>query len=206
MACAMDGEQGGLPESPTTRIGTEAERRFLVDRARLAPLLDLSEGELLRQAYLAADPVRRVRVRISDRGYALLTVKGPAGPDGLTRPEIETPIDPLAAEAMLALRHGRVIEKVRHRLPFAGRVWEVDVFRAELAGLVIAEVELTDPTARVELPPWIGVEVTRLPETGNYGLATASPAALRRTLQLLSPLHPHNGRLRHLETGWRAVA
>jgi adenylate cyclase len=47
----------------------------------------------------------------------------------------------------------------------------VDVFAGGLAGLVVAEVELEDVDAAVELPPWVGREVTGLPEYTNAALS-----------------------------------
>ena len=43
---------------------------------------------------------------------------------------------------MIPLRRGSIIEKVRHKVPFGGLTWEVDVFAGENEGLVIGEVEL----------------------------------------------------------------
>ena len=38
--------------------------------------------------------------------------------------------------------------------------WEIDVFSGENLGLVVAEIELLDENHQIELPPWIGSEVT----------------------------------------------
>ena len=53
-----------------------------------------------------------------------------------------------------------MLQKTRFRAPHAGRTWEVDVYSGDNAGLVIAEIELESETATVELPPWVGREVT----------------------------------------------
>jgi adenylate cyclase len=45
-------------------------------------------------------------------------------------------------------------------VPFGGHLWEVDVFRGENRGLVVAEIELDDPRQEFEKPPWLGPEVT----------------------------------------------
>ena len=39
-------------------------------------------------------------------------------------------------------------------------VWEIDVFQGDNAGLILAEVELADVEEPVELPPWVGTEVS----------------------------------------------
>ena len=54
----------------------------------------------------------------------------------------------------------RVLEKVRHYVLFAGLTWEIDVYEGILKGVVIAEVELDREDRILELPDWVGKEVT----------------------------------------------
>jgi adenylate cyclase len=49
--------------------------------------------------------------------------------------------------------------------------WEVDVFSGENLGLVTAEIELRHEQQHVDLPPWIGLEVTGRPHYYNGFLA-----------------------------------
>jgi CYTH domain-containing protein len=49
----------------------------------------------------------------------------------------------------------------------------VDVFECALAGLVIAEVELPDAARVLDLPPWVGREVTGEGRYANAALASA---------------------------------
>jgi adenylate cyclase len=110
-----------------------------------------------------------VRVRISDNRIATLTVK--SRPPKLRRLELEYAIPILEAEALIALREGAVIEKTRYRLPHGDLTWEVDVFSGENLGLVIAEIELRHERQHIDLPPWIGLEVTGRPHFSNGSLA-----------------------------------
>lgn len=64
-----------------------------------------------------------------------------------------------------------LIEKTRTVIEAAGHVWEVDAFFGENEGLVVAEVELADENEALELPPWIGREVTHLPRYFNSALS-----------------------------------
>ena len=134
----------------------EIERKLVVRDSSWRAAV--TEATRIRQAYLRTDGEATVRVRVRDGRPATLTVKSQAA--GLTRLEFEYEIPVSDAEAMLPLRQGEIIEKVRHMVPVAGLAWEVDVFAGALAGLVIAEVELTSPTQAVTLPPWVGEEVT----------------------------------------------
>jgi adenylate cyclase len=53
-----------------------------------------------------------------------------------------------------------LIEKIRYCIPFAGFIWEVDVFKGENKGLVLAEIELDHVGQEFTKPAWIGREVT----------------------------------------------
>lgn len=145
----------------------EIERKFLVTsdawRARA------NKHMHLRQAYLASDGRASIRVRIADNREATLTIKSRSAE--MRRLELEYSIPVIEAEAMIPLRLGSVIEKVRSEVPFGGLVWEIDVFSGENEGLIIAEVELSDEHQHVEMPPWIGAEVTRQANYYNGSLA-----------------------------------
>jgi len=134
---------------------TEIERKFLVkgDEWRT-----LATGTVYRQGYLSTKKGCTVRVRlVGDRGY--LTIKGST--KGISRAEYEYPIPAEDAQEMLDnLCEAPLIEKTRYKIEFAGLTWEVDEFAGENQGLIIAEVELTDENKTIELPDWIGKEVS----------------------------------------------
>jgi adenylate cyclase len=147
-------------------MGVEIERKFLVKDGRWR---DLATGQShIRQAYLALGGKATIRVRIKDDTAAMLTIKSRSAK--LRRMELEYPIPVADAQALIGLRRGAVIEKVRHIVPYAGATWEVDVFAGENAGLIVAEVELPHEDYRPELPPWIGREVTGRAEYYNSSL------------------------------------
>ncbi|KQZ01376.1 hypothetical protein ASD45_11340 [Pseudolabrys sp. Root1462] len=148
-------------------MGVEIERKFLV--ASEAWRDEVASHSDIRQGYLAVNGGNTVRVRIKDDA-AFLTVKS-AGP-AIRRQEFEYPIPLNDAEALLALRCGRLIEKRRHVVPHGALRFEVDVFSGDLAGLVIAEIELPDETTAFVRPAWLGEEVTDDPRYANASLAT----------------------------------
>jgi adenylate cyclase len=123
----------------------------------------------IRQAYPAPTGKASIRVRINDNAAATLTIKNRGAE--MRRLELEYPIPILEAESLISLRSGAIIEKVRHTVPCKGTVWEVDVFAGENAGLLIAEVELADEHQAVELPAWVGAEVTGQTQYYNGSLA-----------------------------------
>lgn len=146
-------------------MGIEIERKFLVNGRPWSGL----QGTVYHQGYLTTDPERTVRVRIAgDQGY--LTIKGRS--TGASRCEFEYPI-PLddAKELLEELCPAPRIEKIRYRIEHAGLTWEVDVFRGDNDGLVIAEIELEHEGQVFELPSWVGVEVTGEKRYYNASLA-----------------------------------
>ena len=137
-------------------MAIEIERKFLLRGNAWRPLVN---GRVrLRQAYLAQDGGFSTRIRIVDTSSATLTIKSRKA--GVRRLEYEYPIPLADAEALLSLRQGAGIEKVRHHVPWHGLTWEIDVFEGENAGLVIAEIELGHEQQQFEMPAWIGAEVT----------------------------------------------
>jgi len=135
---------------------TEIERKYLLKSDAWRGLAE-GPGMLIRQAYLARGACTvRVRVRGDE---AWITVKGAR--IGASRPEFEYPIPYEDATRMLeGLCEKPVIEKRRHLVKAAGCVFEIDEFLGANAGLVVAEVELASEDQVVELPDWIGKEVT----------------------------------------------
>lgn len=134
-------------------MAIEIERKFLVTGTSWQG----AEPTYYSQGYLNRDKYRTVRVRIAgDSGF--LTIKGLT--TGASRVEYEYPIPLTDAKAMLELCDGSVVEKNRRVIEHAGLNWEIDEFLGDNEGLVIAEVELDAEHQKIELPPWVGDEVT----------------------------------------------
>jgi adenylate cyclase len=147
-------------------MGKEIERKFLV---RGDAWRNLSEGVLFRQGYLCRDRERTVRVRIAGtEGY--LTVKGIT--TGAARSEFEysIPLDD-AGHMMDELCEKPLIEKTRYTIACKDLNWEIDEFLGDNRGLIVAEVELEHEDQEIEIPPWIGDEVTGDSRYYNSNLA-----------------------------------
>jgi CYTH domain-containing protein len=154
----------------------EIERRFLVrDPQSVIAGATVVEQFQIRQGYLGWVNGLRFRVRIiteySGQRTAVFTRKGRR--QGISLEEYEQPMELDAAECILgALPPTRKICKTRYRRRYRdGLVWSIDHFEGLNQGLVIAEVELADPEQRIELPPWVGEEITLNPRYGNSTLA-----------------------------------
>ena len=146
----------------------EIERKFLVlgDAWKDQSV----SSERLKQGYVAGSEACSVRVRIRENG-AQLGLKGAVG--GARRLEFEYAIPLREAEEIFAkLCLGGRVEKLRHRVPVGEHCWEVDEFLGNNAGLVVAEIELSDESEDFLRPDWIGAEVTEDIRYYNTTLAT----------------------------------
>ena len=185
-------------------MAVEIERRFLV--AGNGWRRHVLWEQQLQQGYLLSAPDGlTVRVRLS---HALS--RDPAAPDGcslplsapppaeakawltlkaklageapaadLSRHEFEYAIPASDASELLALCGSR-LSKRRHGLDLPGGDWVLDVFEAENAPLVVAEVEIASPDAVVPVPEWCVQELS-----GRHALSNAALA--RRPLRCWSP-------------------
>ncbi|MCX7709064.1 MAG: CYTH domain-containing protein [Clostridia bacterium] len=146
-------------------MGKEIERKFLVKDKSYH---QLAKGILYQQGYICSMAGRTVRVRICDeKGF--LTVKSKS--IGATRLEYEYEIPLADAEEMLAfLCEKPIIEKYRYKYEYKGFLWEIDEFKGENEGLVIAEIELSHEDEAFEKPDWIGSEVTGISRYFNSNL------------------------------------
>lgn len=138
-------------------MGVEIERKFLIREGYENRWQCGVTGIHYVQGYLSREHARTVRVRIAGE-KAYITIKGEV--QGISRPEFEYQIPPADAKAMIPLCDGPVIEKTRHRIPYEGLTWEVDVFHGKNAGLILAEIELQDERQQIKIPEWAGREVT----------------------------------------------
>ena len=138
-------------------MAIEIERKFLV-------LNDSYKEKAfghshIQQGYLCSSNERTVRVRIrDDRAY--LTIKGPTPEGGLHCFEFEKEITYEEGKQLMRLCESGIIDKVRWLVVFGSHTFEVDEFMRANEGLVMAEVELNSPEEHVDIPDFIGQEVT----------------------------------------------
>jgi len=147
-------------------MATEIERKFLLVSDAWRALIGRSES--FRQGYLSSSKRASVRVRIAD-DTATLNIKGMTL--GIQRPEYEYEIPlPDATELLDQLCERPLIEKTRHFIEFGGKLWEIDEFHGDNAGLIVAEVELDAPDDVIPMPAWAGADVSHLERYYNVRL------------------------------------
>ncbi len=137
-------------------MGMEIERKFLVNKSAWK-IAQQGESARICQGYLANDEHKVVRIRTYGN-QAFITIKAHLA--GISRAEYEYPIPLQDAEEMIDTLANKRIEKIRHRVNYKGKLWEVDVFAGENEGLLVAEIELEYENEAFEKPDWVGEEVT----------------------------------------------
>lgn len=136
-------------------MGIEIERKFKIKNDSWKKEAD--SGTWISQGYLNTAPERTVRVRIRGES-AYLTIKGKN--QNLSRKEFEYQIPVDEAKSLLELCESPIIEKTRYLLQQENLTWEIDIFGGVNQGLQVAEVELESEQQSIELPDWIGEEVS----------------------------------------------
>jgi len=149
-------------------MALEIERKFIVDHNKWAELPKPSGTNYL-QGYLNDTPGKTIRVRIAG-DKAFLTIKGQMM--NTVRNEFEYMIPVQDAKEILKLFAPNHVEKVRFRILFNQKTWEIDVFGGENEGLILAEIELSSVGETFAIPSWVGREVTNDPRFLNSYLAS----------------------------------
>lgn len=150
--------------------GAEIERKYLL--RELPPAAREVAPVEIRQGYLPGTRlVERLReVRDDGSAHWFRTVKSGAG---VARLELEEETTRELFDSVWPLTAGRRVAKRRYRVPGGDLTWEIDEFADR--DLVLAEVELPSPEARVEPPDWLAPyvlrDVTDEPEFSNARLA-----------------------------------
>ena len=153
-------------------MGTEIERKFLVAHDEWQA--HVMRKQHIRDGLIAFSPARKVRVRTCD-DRATLTIKAKTA--GIADAEYEYDIPLHDAEELLRTQcDDNVLSKTRHYVPSDGLMWEIDVYEGTLQGVVLAEVELPKEDTPIALPPWVGPEVTGLPQYKKINMLRARKA------------------------------
>lgn len=150
-------------------MALEIERKYLVHPERL-PLAMMQKGIHILQGYLAEEPSIRFRIQ---NEKVIITIKR-TNPDG-SRFEFEAEnaaVTPTEQKELIALARFPVIEKIRYRIPYADRTWEIDVYQGSNLGLITADIELPRLDYPIVFPDWINSasEITRDARYFNWNL------------------------------------
>jgi len=150
------------------KSGEEIERVFKV--SELPKNLEQYPSEKIVQGYLSIDANgAEVRLRkIGERYFE--TYKGSGR---LQRTELEIELSHDQFTTLWPGTEDRRLEKIRYQIRDAEQKIELNVFRGNLDGLVLAEIEFPSPAKSGEFKPpnWLGEEVTEDSRYKNQNLA-----------------------------------
>ncbi len=149
-------------------MAIEIEHKYLVKDCSFIELSHHSTNII--QGYISRNKNSTVRVRIT-YDKAFITLKGKTHQNGRSEFEYQIPIED-AQQIASELCNNIVISKTRYYCTYDGKLWEIDMFHDALDGLIIAEIELTDNNEPYTLPPFIGENVTNIPQYYNSNLIT----------------------------------
>ena len=135
----------------------EIERKFLVVNDGWKKYV--VRKSTIRDGLIANNNGDKARVRVAD-DKATIALKSRR--IGLVRTEFEYAI-PCADAEEITMCDGNVLHKVRHFVIHKDVTWEVDVYDDILKGIVLAEIELRRPDQALQIPDWVGAEVTGNP-------------------------------------------
>lgn len=154
--------------SDLIKNGREIERKFLLKE--LLPGLNRFRSYAIAQGYLANEPGgRHVRLRKKGKTASLTFKVG----RGSVRDEREIKLSPKQFASLWPATIGRRLRKLRYEIPWKNFLIEIDIYRGENAGLIVAEVEFASRAAarKFKPPSWFGREVTGEKRYSNIRLA-----------------------------------
>ncbi|MGN6474773.1 MAG: hypothetical protein ACTHK4_14140 [Mycobacteriales bacterium] len=134
----------------------ERERRFLVSDT----FPGVQEPWLIEDSYLDGTALRLRRLTAEGETVWKLTQKIRTDPNDPSTVSITNIYLTAAEYELFATLPAAPLRKERHVCLVGGTRFVVDVFSGDLDGLQLAEAEVADPTAEIELPDWLGEEVT----------------------------------------------
>lgn len=137
-------------------MAIEIERKFLLKSDAWKDAA-INEAEYT-QGYLLGSKHASVRVRIQG-DKAFINIKSATIDITRQEYEYEIPLDE-AREVLESLCEQPLISKIRYHVPYKNHMWEIDVFKGDNNGLVVAEIELSDTDEVFEKPDWLGKEVS----------------------------------------------
>ena len=146
-------------------MNLEIERRFLINESNfILPKVKKS----IKQGYLFSDSNQALRVRMIEKQY-FLTYKYKK--TSINKYEFEYSISKEDGEKLLSLSEHHIIIKERYYRKIDEHLWEIDIFHGENEGLIIAEVELEDEKEQINIPNWIGDEISDDERYFNFNLS-----------------------------------
>ena len=159
----------GLGSTSIRQFYLRKDRLLLIDSALVYGGSVVVQLDAEQKTIFKSEQNWTVRVRYrNDR--TIFTLKGKR--QQASAREMEWVIERNVGEALVSTEDCPHVEKTRYEWRGSdGMLWEIDEFGGGLLGLVLAEVELQESGQPVEIPEWIGLELTGNHVWSNSNLA-----------------------------------
>ena len=144
----------------------EIERKFLMANDDWRQ--HVSASHRIRQGYMGEIDKASVRIRVQG-DKANINIKSATLEMRRMEYEYAIPLDE-ALEMLETLCKQPQVDKTRYLVEQGKHTWEIDEFYGDNAGLIVAEIELSDEAEVFDKPAWIGEEVTQDPRYYNVNL------------------------------------
>lgn len=146
----------------------EIEKKYLVETIDF-DLKNFNKKEIIQGYITSINDETEVRLRKKSKDYFLTVKTG----SGLTRNETETKILKDQFEKLWDEAKRRKIIKTRYEIPYKSYLIELDIFKENLEGLIIAEIEFeNEKEAKDFIPPnWFKKDLTLDERYKNKNLA-----------------------------------
>jgi adenylate cyclase len=136
----------------------------------------------LKQGYLYIGDHHSVYIRMQDADVASLCYRQEK--IGIPDTCYKLRIPHYCATVLFGMCRGRVIRRSRYLVDHKGHLFRINEFKDSLSGLVLIEAELKNMDEAVELPAWVGTEVTTNPaytlsHLARHGLSVTNLGARR---------------------------
>jgi adenylate cyclase len=152
----------------------EIERKFLVKPEFVTYrhlILEDCPSRQIKQAYLVKNSLGSIRIRIESpvHGEPIAYLMSKTKINDMSNIETNDIIDHSNALQLIKNFSLSLIEKTRYDVSYMSKKWEIDFF-LKPSNLILAEVELESEDETLQIPDWIGEEVTGDPRYYNANM------------------------------------
>lgn len=165
----------------------EIEKKFLINLpsswdkissifSNLIEIEDITQTYLKSKSNLPHPRVRKSKLKFADKiKYTFNVKQNVSDSKNAANEETEFEISEKEYKELLenALEENFSLRKTRFVFCYKDQTFELDLFKDDLEGLAILEIELKDPDSKVDFPPFIEIkkEVSKIKEMNNFYLS-----------------------------------
>lgn len=150
-------------------MGTEIERKYLLKYIP-SKLIEGCTAKKIQQGYLVLGSNSELRIRMLGDKFYFTSKRG----KGLVREELEQEVNQVVFNLVWPFTEGKRINKERYSVAKDGLLYEIDLYKGELEGLMVLEVEFksVDDANAFVMPDFCERDITEDSRYKNAQLAS----------------------------------